>query len=339
MSIRPITTFRNERGGALLIVLWLAAALAAIAFSVATSVRAETDRVASSADGLRAWYLATGSVERAIQWMMWGQEVTNSSGSPFWQMNVPRLYMSYPSGNAIVEVIPESSKLSINQASPDDLTRLITVVSGDPARAAEIAAAIIDWRTPSPGATSFDQYYLSLGPTFRARHASFQEIEELLSVQGMTPELYYGNYIPDSAGRLYATGGLRDALSVWGSTTGPFDINTVSPALMEAIGIPPASVSAILERRQAQPFKSTSDLAAMGISAPRLGVGGISIWTLRASARLNRPDGGPSEFVRIASATVTLLNRQQYYSMPVQVLRWYDDAWSQSAVVPGVAVP
>ncbi len=338
MSTQPITTFRNERGGALLIVLWLAAALAAIAFSVATSVRAETDRVASSADGLRAWYLATGSVERAVQWMMWGQEVTNSNGSPFWQLNVPRLYMSYPSGNAIVEVIPESSKLSINQASPDDLTRLITVVSGDPARAAQIAAAIIDWRSPSPGATSFDQYYLSLGPTFRARHASFQEIEELLSVQGMTPELYYGNYIPDAAGRLYATGGLRDALSVWGST-GPFDVNTVSPALMEAIGIPPASVNAILERRQVQPFKSTGDLSAMGISTARLMVGGNVIWTLRASARLKRPDGGPSEFVRIASATVKMLNRQMYYSMPVQVLRWYDDAWSQSAVVPGAPLP
>ena len=69
----------------MLTVLWLSAALAAIAFSVATTVRSETDRVCSSADGLRAWYLASGSVERAIQWMMWGPKLRNPDGSPRWQ--------------------------------------------------------------------------------------------------------------------------------------------------------------------------------------------------------------------------------------------------------------
>ncbi len=328
----------SQRGGALLIVLWLAAALAAIAFSVATSVRSETDRVASSADGLRAWYLATGSVERAIQWMMWGPEVTNPDGSPRWTYNTPRLTMLYPSGNAIVEMIPESAKLNINTASADDLTRVITVVSGDPGRAAEITAAILDWRSAASAPTMFDQYYFSAAqsigaPTFRARHASFQEIEELLLVEGMTPELFYGNYLPDSAGRLYATGGLRDCLSVWGGS-GPFDINTASPALMEAMGMAPAAVNAVVARRQVVPFKSMGDVSNMGISAPRMGIGGIAVWTLRASARLRRPDGGPSEFVRTASATVRLLNRQTYYMAPVHVLRWYDDAWSQAAILP-----
>src|SRR5580698_6584848 len=70
----PNTSLKDRRGSALLAVLWLSAALAAIAFSVSTSVRSETDRVASAADGLRAWYLATGSVERGIQWMCWGPD-------------------------------------------------------------------------------------------------------------------------------------------------------------------------------------------------------------------------------------------------------------------------
>lgn len=334
---QPSSLRRSERGGALLVVLWLAAALAAIAFAVATSVRSETDRVASSAEGLRAWYLATGSVERGIQWMMWGPGVNNPDGTPRWRYNAPRLTMSYVSGDAVVEMIPESAKLNINTASAEDLTRVITVVSGDPGRAAQITAAILDWRNPAPGPTVFDEYYFSLGPTFRGRHASFQEIEELLSVQGMTPELFYGNYIPDSAGRLYATGGLRDCLSVWGGA-GPFDINTASPALMEAMGMDPASVNAVVERRRVQPFHGMGDVSGMGISAPRMGVGGNAIWTLRATARLKRPDGGPSEFVRTASATVKLLDPRTYYMLPVHVLRWYDDAWSQSAIAPGRGV-
>jgi len=313
-------------------VLWLAAALAAIGFSLATSVRSEIDRAGSESEGLRAWYLATGSVERGIQWMLWGPGVTNPDGTPRWRPNLPRMTMSYPSGDAIVELIPESAKLNINTASPVDLTRVVTVVTGDPERAALIVAAILDWRTPTTG-SAFDSYYLSLGPTFRPRHASFQEIEELLLVQGMTPELFYGNYLPDSAGRLYASGGLRDCLSVWGSQ-GPFDINTASPALMEAAGMTPDAVAAVVNYRANQPFKSMADVTALGVSAPRMMAGGNYIWTLRATARLRRPDGGPSEFVRTASATIKLLDPRSYPMMPAHVLRWYDDAWSQSAIIP-----
>jgi|HubBroStandDraft_5_1064220.scaffolds.fasta_scaffold68990_2 general secretion pathway protein K len=323
----------SERGGALLAVLWLAAALAAIAFSVATSVRSETDRVASASNGLRTWYLAEGSVERGIQWMLWGPSVTNPDGTPRWRPNLPRMTMHYPSGDAIVELIPESAKLNINTGSADDLTRLITVVSGDPARATQIVAGILDWRSGAASPTIFDQYYLTLGPTFRARHASFQEIEELLVIPGMTPELFYGNYLPDSAGRLYASGGLRDCLSVWGSR-GPFDINTVSPALMEAVGMTPDAVAAVVRYRTVQPFNSMGDVGSLGVSTPRMSTGGNAVWTLRATARLRRPDGVPSEFVRTASATVKLLDPKTYFMMPAHVLRWYDDAWSESAILP-----
>jgi len=214
------TNKRRSRGGALLAVLWMSAALAAIAFSVSTSVRAETERVGAASEGLRAWYLATGSVERAVQWMQWGPAIRNPDGTArFWDPNKPRLFMGYPEGDVVVEMIPESSKLSLNTATEDDLMRVIAVVSGNPDRARDIAAAILDWRKPSLGSDTpgpFDAYYLSLGPTFRPRHASFQEIEELLSVRGMTPELFYGNYVTDAEGRLYPRGGLRDCLSVWG---------------------------------------------------------------------------------------------------------------------------
>lgn len=326
-------TMSNRRGSALLTVLWLSAGLAAIAFSVSSSVRAETERVEASSNGLRAWYLATGAVERGIQWMSWGDGVRNQDGSArFWQFNAPRMYMTFPSGNAVVEMIPESAKLNINQVSPDDLYKVVAAVSGNPDRAREIAGAILDWRNGAQGASPYDQYYFSISPTFRARHASFEEIEELLFVRGMTPELFYGNFVADSQGALYASGGLRDCLSVWGSQ-GPFDVNTVSPALMTAMGIPPEAVAAIVARRTAVSFKELGEVSALGAPAGRLGIGGNFIWTLRASARLKRPDGTPSEVVRTASATVKLVDRRRF-NIPVHVLRWYDDAWSESAITP-----
>jgi len=322
----------NRRGSALLTVLWLSACLAAIAFSVSSSVRSETDRVEASSNGLRAWYLATGAVERGIQWMLWGEAFRNPDGSPrFWQFGAPRMNMAFPSGTAVVEMIPESSKLDINHANPNDLVKVITAVSGDAIRAQEITGAILDWRGGSLG-SAYDQYYFNISPTFRARHASFQEIEELLFVRGMTPELFYGNYVADNEGALYASGGLRDCLSVWGSL-GPFDVNSVSPALMASIGVPPGGIAAIVARRKVAPFRNMNEVNAMGIPAPRMRVGGNLIWTLRASSRLKRPDGTPSETVRTASATVKLLDPRGF-AIPVHILRWYDDAWSESAVAP-----
>src|SRR5438034_808286 len=61
----------NRRGGALLMVLWVSAALAAIGFSVASTVRGETERTATGIDGLRAYYLAVGGVQRAMIELLW----------------------------------------------------------------------------------------------------------------------------------------------------------------------------------------------------------------------------------------------------------------------------
>ena len=62
---------RSNRGRALLTVLWISAALSAIAFSLANTVRGETERVSTDLDALRAYYLATGAVERAAVEKLW----------------------------------------------------------------------------------------------------------------------------------------------------------------------------------------------------------------------------------------------------------------------------
>jgi len=329
------------KGGALLTVLWLSAGLAAIAFSVSSSVRTETERVSTSTDGLRAAYLASGAVERGIQWMMWGGSYRNPDGSPRFWGRQSSLSMWFPSGAAMVEVIPESSKLNLNRATPDDLYRVVLTVSGDPDRARQIVDAIVDWRSAAPAPTIFDQYYFTLNPTFRARHTSFQEIEELLLVRGMTPELFYGNYTADENGRLYARGGLRDCLSVWGST-GPFDLNTASPALMEAMGIQPGVSAAIVAARQSHALGNMQDVAAIGPIMGRFAIGGgNAIWTLRAAARLRRPDGTFSDVIRTAAATVQIPRRTRPGGplTTFQVLRWYDDAWSQAIIPPSAGMP
>src|SRR6266568_955777 len=118
-------TGSRSRGSALLAVLWLSLALSAIAFSLASTVQGETERVSTSADGVRSYYLATGAVERAILYVLWGRQAP-SEDSPYYAPWRPVLRMSFPTGEAEVEVIPETAKYNLNQATPDDLARLLT---------------------------------------------------------------------------------------------------------------------------------------------------------------------------------------------------------------------
>src|SRR5271170_6858871 len=69
---RPRPALARHRGSALLMVMWMSAALAAIAFSLAVSVRGETDHTTTTVDDLRTYYLATGAIQRALMDMQLG---------------------------------------------------------------------------------------------------------------------------------------------------------------------------------------------------------------------------------------------------------------------------
>ena len=186
----------RQRGSALIAVLWLSAALSAIAFAMSVTVRGETARTATSRDDLRSYYLASAGVERATMELLW----TAAQGVNLIPKNSTYIDYDFPSGVAHVEIIPEAAKLNVNRVSVDQLFALLTALGIDPARATTIAAGIVDWRSPGAGGSPFDAYYLSLTPSFQAPHTSFQEIEELLSVKGVTPDIFYGTWAPSGNG-------------------------------------------------------------------------------------------------------------------------------------------
>jgi general secretion pathway protein K len=314
----------RRRGSALLAVLWLSAALSAIAYSLANTVRAEVERTSTDVDGLRSYYLARAGVERGILYMQWGNGAPPNA--PFkYKPGMPLLPFTFPSGQALVEIIPETAKLNINTAAPPELFRLLLALGTEPPRAEQIVAAIVDWRSPAAG-TPFDAFYQSLTPSFRARHASFEETEELLLLRGMTRELYYGGYYHDANGRLVPHGGLRDCVSVFGSK-GAFDVNTAAPAVLVTLGLPPEAAAAIVARRRVVPFLSAGEVAQLIGGSPalaRLRVGGNFIFTLRSTARIMLPNGQLSDMRRTVATTVIFRPDED---IKLQTLRWYDNAW------------
>ena len=308
-------------------VLWLAAALSAIAFTLANTVRGEIERSSTDADGLKAYYLAAGAIDQTIVYIESGSAFLGPDKKPMFQQDQTRLLLlNYPTGVARVEYIPENSKLNVNLSPPPELLNLLTALGVDPIRGEAIVAGILDWRGGTPGGSfsDFDQYYLSLTPSFRARHASLQEIEELLLVRGVTPDLFYGSYTRDAEGRLIPHDGLRDCLSVYGSS-GVLDVNSVAPETMVAVGVPPEIAAAIVARRKLAPIKDVGQIAAFagGKGIARLGMNGGPIATIRATAQLRLPNGQLSDLHRTVSAMIKQVGPQ--FDPPIHIMRWYDN--------------
>ncbi|MBM3783725.1 MAG: general secretion pathway protein GspK [Acidobacteria bacterium] len=318
----------NRKGGALLTVLWLSAALSAIAFSVATTVRGETERTSTHMDHVRAYYLATGAVDRALLWMQIGPGPRRPDGQAmFFEYGWPVLTMPFPTGLATVELIPESARLNVNRATPQELGRLLLAmgVAAEPAQA--IVAGILDWRTTIPGPSPLDGFYSSLGPAFQPRRASLEQIEELLYVRGVTPELFHGTWSRDASGVLVRLPGLKDCLTVYGFNTA-YDINVTPAPVLMAAGVPADVVAAIVERRSRQPFLRAEELNPFtGPAQGKVRLGGNSIFTLRATATLKAPaPNGLSDVRRTVAAVVKFNVDVKDDPSPYWILRWYDNA-------------
>jgi hypothetical protein len=122
--------------------------------------------------------------------------------------------------------------------------------------------------------------------------------------------------------------GLQDCVTVYGSGT-LVDVNASSPAVLLAIGIPPPVVAMILQQRKAAPFtqQTLSDfIGATGIGGAPLRVGGISIVTIRATARLQTANGKLSDLRRTVGAQIKYLSAKD--GGGYHILRWYDTTWS-----------
>jgi hypothetical protein len=309
-------------------VLWLSAALTVIGFSLAVTIRGETERTATALDGLRSYYLAAAGIDRAAVELLWAIQSPGASRLP---EHATRVVYHFDSGDVRVEFIPETAKLNVNSTtnvSVEDLTRLAMALGLDETRAGALAQAINQARSPGAGGAAG-----SAGlPSFPSGGASIQEIEELLAVPGVTPELFYGTYVPreDAAGgvQLVRLSGLVDCLSVYGIRN-EVDANTADPAVLAAVGMSPAGIAALLAMRSQGPIlpEQLGNVTALaGPAAGRLRLGGHSIVTLRATARLRLDDGQLSGLRRTLAAIVKYM--PPGYDAPIHILRWYDTAWS-----------
>jgi len=258
---------RARRGTVLIVALIVTFALAGLVLALGRTVRVELAAAANAAAAARADAAARGAEQLVLGLLAeYPDGIAEIEESEFAGIQV---------GDALVWVlrpdygdpdqpqfglVDESGKLDLNRASRESLARL-------PGMTEEIAASVVDWRdaddAPTDGGGAESPTYLGSTDGYRAKNASFENVEELLMVRGMTRDLLYGQ--PDSASSRslgndrYVTTGLFDDLTIWsrahnptgsGQVRGRVNVNAASrEVLMTLPGLSDADADALIARR------------------------------------------------------------------------------------------
>lgn len=175
----------RQRGFALLIVLWTLAFLSLIGATLVATSRQDTQRARNLIDGAAAEAAADGAVQQAIFALL---DQSARRWRPDGSVHLIR------SGQNLIEVRieDETSKVNPNFAPVELMQGLMVELGVSASTAARVAAAISDWRTqgeqPLPLGAKAPQY-AAAGRDYAPPDASFESLDELGAVLGMTPEL------------------------------------------------------------------------------------------------------------------------------------------------------
>ncbi|MBO9677052.1 MAG: general secretion pathway protein GspK [Acidovorax sp.] len=177
---------KHHAGTALVLVLWLVAALSLVVLAGAHGVRQQTQRVAVDLDRLRAEAVLDAALQLGVQRLM----ADRGAASQF------RMLRMQLGQNAVsVEILPSGGLVDVNVASEALLGALLQKVGGlAPGEAAILASRIRDFIDPddTPGGVGGAEapQYRAAGRQIMPRNAALDDLSELRAVLGMTPELY-----------------------------------------------------------------------------------------------------------------------------------------------------
>ena len=175
----------QQRGFALLIVLWTVGFLALLGTQIVAAGRSDTQL----ADNLKQEAILEAAADGAvanITFRMLGAR------DPVFQADGIVREVRIEQTLTLVQVEDESDRINLNTASGALLKALITELGGAPAQAEQIAGAILDWRTSGTNprqAGAKAPEYLAAGRAYGPPGTPFQSVDELADVLGMTPDL------------------------------------------------------------------------------------------------------------------------------------------------------
>jgi len=254
---------RRETGVALLAVMCTVTVLILVALTFSNSVQIETRTVVFRKQAAQAHAMAVGGVEAAILEIAYPPGTDQQQGPRLWTEGRRSMTVPYPGGESVVEIMDEAGKIGLNAAGQEKLMRLFEARDLDPDAGSRLGSAILHWRNPAvPGGLDRDEealeaYYREAG--YRAAHAPFTSVEQLLRVHGMTRDIFFGIAEFDQGRITHKYGVGRDLTVYWSSPV--VNVNYASEAVLGSVpGMTPAMVERITRERDIEPFKSVYDL-------------------------------------------------------------------------------
>lgn len=327
--IFPVPLCANERGVALIVVLWIFIFLFVVAFDFSSSVREEASAVHRYHDETEGYYLALAGFQKGLYEFL---NLNQSVGKPL-QANQQATDLfdgSWHEGNLgtgayRARLMDEGGKINLNRIDENGLRRVFTNIDiSEPLRSI-LVDSIMDWRDADDlhrinGAEN--DYYRSLTPPYTAKNGPFDTVEDLLWVRGVTPSVFFGDAGDD---RTQGDGARRIGLREIFTVDSPIDrvnLRTASAEVIHAVtGIPLDKTRRFVEERKKLSEKTLADLI------PLLGIGAsdaamqLFIFTNPSVASVEA-EGQPAEsrVPRRVRGIVRLGGAQPGY----QLLRWID---------------
>ena len=174
-----------QRGFALLIVLWTLVLVTLLVTGLVSAGRGETQLAFNLRQAAQLEAAADGAVNQAIFHLL-------DRGPARWVAGGAAHKLALDAGAASVRIIDEGGRVNPSNATPALLQALLRGVGVDAAAAKDLAAAIVEWRTPygqqDLRLARFDRYRAA-GRSFGPSGAPFLSLDEVAAVFGMTPEL------------------------------------------------------------------------------------------------------------------------------------------------------
>lgn len=287
----------NERGVALVIVLWSVMLLTVIAGNFVFTMRTETLMVRNTISAAQAEAMANGAVHRTLY-----ETFKPAADAGTWKADGRERQWERNGAKIRVVMMDESGKIDINTGSDELLRSLFLSIGVDAGKTEQLLDAVLDWRDADSlprhnGAES--ESYRAAGLKHEPANAPFDAVEQLQQVLGMSTDIYL-RIVP--------------LITVHSRQPG---INTlVAPrsVLMAIPGADPAQVDAYIEQRN-QSLAGGQTPPPFPAGAGFMSAATDSVINVRAEARM--PDG--VVFVREAVA-----RRSGEAKRPIAFLAWQE---------------
>jgi general secretion pathway protein K len=287
---------REERGIALVAVLWITVLLTVIASGFAYSMRGGALAARNTMSVAQARAVADGAVER-VAFELGRPRNTPDAWLPDGQVH------AWVDGEVVITsaAVDESALIDLNAAADPLLKGLLENVGGlDPDASERVLEAILDWRDPSglrrPNGANTDDYRAA-GLKYVPTNSRFESVGELARVLGVTPELM---------------GRIAGSLTVYSQQRGINPATAPRNSLLALPGVTPDQVDAFIASRS----DALANHLPVPVFPPAQAYSGLSpVWRIHVEA--TTPDG-------VTFARDAVLRPQNDPRQPLVVLLWQE---------------